>query len=54
MFTFWCILADGRHNSITADTLYDAPRRARAIGAVKLFCKNPVTGVTFEMNYKPL
>lgn len=50
MFTFWCILADGRHNSISTNNLSEAPRRARALGAVQLFGKNGATGKTFEMH----
>lgn len=48
MFTFWCILANGRHNSVTTNSLTEAPKRARALGAVKLFGKRP-NGDTFEL-----
>lgn len=50
-FTFWCILADGRHNSISTTIYSEAPKHARALGAVKLFGKNPSTGKTFEMHF---
>lgn len=49
MFTFWCVLPNGRHNSISTDNLVDAPKRARALGAVKLFGKNVASGKSFEV-----
>ncbi len=49
MFTFWCVLPDGRHNSISTENMLEAPRRARALGAVKLFGKNLANGKSFEM-----
>ena len=49
MFTFWCILANGRRNSISTSNLLEAPKRARALGAVQLFGFNPSTQKTFEV-----
>lgn len=49
MFIFWCKLADGRENSISTNNLCEAPRRARALGAVALFGKNLANGKTFEI-----
>lgn len=51
IFIFWCTLPGGRQNSISADNLYDAPRRARALGAEKLFVKNMANGKTAEMPF---
>lgn len=48
-FAFWCILADGRQNSLDTINLFEAPRRARALGAVKLFVKNPSTGKVAQL-----
>jgi hypothetical protein len=50
MFTFWCVLPNGNHNSISTENMFEAPRRARALGAVKLFGKNVATGDSFEMS----
>lgn len=49
MFTFWCVLPDGRHNSVSTENMFEAPRRARALGAVKLFGKNLAIGKSFEV-----
>lgn len=49
MYIFWCKLENGRENSISTDNLYDAPRRARALNATKLFAKNTQTGDVFEV-----
>lgn len=49
MFIFWCKLANGNENSISTNNLIEAPRRARALGAVKLFGKNTATGESFEL-----
>jgi len=49
MLTFWCVLPDGRHNSVSTSNLLEAPKRARALGAVKLFGKNSATGESFEV-----
>ncbi len=49
MYIFWCKLADGRENSISTSNLYEAPRRARKLGAVALFGKNLSTGNVFEL-----
>lgn len=37
MFTFYCVLPNGRKNSISTVNVFEAPRRARALGALKLF-----------------
>jgi hypothetical protein len=47
---FWCVLANGRENSLSTDNLFDAPRRARALGAVACFCKNMSTGKTMKLS----
>jgi hypothetical protein len=49
MLTFWCVLPDGRHNSVSTSNLLEAPRRARALGAVKLFGKQGTAGTAFEI-----
>jgi hypothetical protein len=49
-FLFWCNLPDGRACSITETNLFDAPRRARELGAVTCFCKNPSTGKTMQLS----
>lgn len=49
MPVFWCVLPDGRHNSVSTSNLLEAPRRARALGAVKLFGKNGPACETFEI-----
>ena len=41
-FVFWCQLPQGRLNSVTASNLFDAKFRAKALGAVTLFIKNPL------------
>ena len=51
MFIFWCILENGNHNSVTADNLFDAQRRARALQAKKLFVKNTANGKTSELGF---
>jgi hypothetical protein len=43
-FLFWVVLPDGRHNSLSCNSLYYAPQRARALGAKKLFVKNLASG----------
>jgi hypothetical protein len=50
MYTFWCVLPDGRHNSISTSNVLEAPRRARALGAVQLFGKNLASGQSFELH----
>lgn len=35
---FWAVLSDGRTNSVTATNIFEAKRRASALGAKKLFC----------------
>jgi hypothetical protein len=37
-FTFSCQLPNGNKNSVSATNTFDAQRRARALGATKLFC----------------
>ena len=51
MLIFWCVLPNGRHNSISTDNMLEAPKRARALGATKLFGKNMTTGVSFECQF---
>jgi hypothetical protein len=38
-YVFWCILEDGRYNSLSTFNLFEAPRLARKLGAVRLFGK---------------
>jgi len=47
---FWCVLANGRENSLSTDNLFDAPRRARELGAAACFCKNMATGKTTKLS----
>lgn len=47
---FWCKLACGRENSVTATNIFDAQRRARALSAKKLFCKNLQNGAVSEIH----
>lgn len=49
MCIFWCILADGRHLSISTTNRFEAPVRARAVGASKLFCLNLNTKASAEI-----
>lgn len=49
MFIFWCKLANGNLNSVSTSNLLEAPRRARELGAVKLFGKNMANQETFEL-----
>ncbi|WP_160331262.1 hypothetical protein [Burkholderia cenocepacia] len=37
-FTFSCQLPNGNKNSVSASNTFEAQRRARALGATKLFC----------------
>lgn len=46
---FWVKLACGRENSISTCNIYEAQRRARALQAVKLYCKNLGTGDVAEI-----
>ncbi len=48
-FVFWAVLPDGRHNSVSTNSLYYAPQRARALGAKHCFGKNLATGNVFKM-----
>ena len=48
-FKFWCVLPDGRENSLDTNNLYEAPRRARALGAIRCFGLNPSTRKRFEL-----
>lgn len=48
-FVFWAVLPDGRHNSISATNLIDAPRRARTLGAKELWVKNLASGRSARM-----
>ncbi len=48
-FVFWVVLPDGRHNSLTCDSLYYAPQRARSLGAKELWVKNLATGNSSRM-----
>ena len=48
-FSFWCVLAGGRQNSLSTVNLFEAARGARLLGALKLFCHNPSTKKTFEV-----
>jgi hypothetical protein len=50
MFTFWCTLPNGQELSVSTSNLQEAPRRARALGACKLFGKNRATGKVFELS----
>lgn len=49
MMIFWCVLANGNHNSVSATNTFEAQRRARTLDAKKLFCKNFATGNTAEI-----
>jgi len=51
MSIFWCILHDGRHNSVTADNTFEAQRRARALNAKSLHYKNMVTKQVAELAF---
>lgn len=48
-FVFWVVLPDGRHNSLSTNSLYYAPQRARALDAKHLYGKNLATGNVFKL-----
>lgn len=49
-FKFWCVLADGRENSLDTVNLHEAVRRARALGAVACFGYNPSVKKRFSLH----
>ncbi len=49
-FSFWCVLPDGRENSLNTVSLHDAPRMARKFGAVKCYGFNPNNKVRFVVD----
>jgi hypothetical protein len=51
MFIYWCKLENGKQNSISADNMFDAQRRARALSATELFCKNMANGKTSTLGF---
>lgn len=50
-FSFFCAFADGTQNSIDTHNIFEAKRRARNIGAAKLFVKNPGNNVISELSF---
>lgn len=48
---FWCVLHDGRENTLTTENVYEAQRRARALDASKLFVKNMRTGAVALLGF---
>lgn len=51
MFIFWCVLQNGKHNSVTADNIYEAKRRARTLNARQLFVKNIAAGQSSQVAF---
>ena len=50
MTVFWCVLQNGRHNSVSTTNNIEAISRARALNAAKLFGKNLATGAVFSVS----
>lgn len=50
--SFYCILANGKHNSVSASDIYEARRRALNLGAAKLFVFNAGTKTSTELQFK--
>ena len=51
MFIFWCTFAgSGNHNSVSTNNTFEAKRRARNLGAERLFFKNTDTGLVGELS----
>jgi hypothetical protein len=52
MLIFWCTFANsGNHNSVSTNNTFEAQRRARELGASKLFFKNTFTGIVGELEF---
>lgn len=49
--SFYCILANGKHNSVSAGNIYEARRRALNLGAAKLFLFDAGTKTSTELQF---